>query len=69
MHASEGIYPGFDTHGRCHQKSETGVSVASQKKTAVLQNVLEKKKIKALNIAWVLLYKYLKENLEENSMK
>ena len=30
-HASEGIHPGFETHGRRHQKSKTGVSVATQK--------------------------------------
>ena len=26
-----GIHPGFETQGRCHQKSKTGVSVAPQK--------------------------------------
>ena len=26
-----GIHPGFETQGRHHQKSKTGVSVASQK--------------------------------------
>ena len=29
--ASEEIYPGFETQGRRHQKSKTGVSVAPQK--------------------------------------
>ena len=27
----QGIHPGFETHGRCHPKSKTGVSVAPQK--------------------------------------
>ena len=27
----QGVHPGFGTQGRCHQKSKTGVSVASQK--------------------------------------
>ena len=27
-----GIHPGFETQDRCHQKSKTGVSVASQKR-------------------------------------
>ena len=27
----QGIHPGFETQGRCHQKSKTGVSVSSQK--------------------------------------
>ena len=30
-HADEEIHPGFGTHGRCHQKSKTGVSAAAQK--------------------------------------
>ena len=29
--AHKGIHPGFETLGRCHQKSKTGVSVAPQK--------------------------------------
>ena len=28
---NSGIHPGFETQGRCHQKSKTGISVASQK--------------------------------------
>ena len=28
---AKGIYPGFDTQGRHHQKSKTGVSVAHKK--------------------------------------
>ena len=43
-HASEGIHPGFETQGRCHQKSKTGVSVALQKRTCVLQIFKKKKK-------------------------
>ena len=27
----QGIHPGFETQGRCQQKSKTGVSVAPQK--------------------------------------
>ena len=27
----QGIHPGFEPQGRCHQKSKTGVSVVSQK--------------------------------------
>ena len=30
-HASKGIHPIFETQGRCHQKSETAVSLAPQK--------------------------------------
>ena len=30
-HVSDIIHPGFETQGRCHQKSKTGVSVAPQK--------------------------------------
>ena len=30
-HTCEGINPGFETHGRRHQKSKTRVSVAPQK--------------------------------------
>ena len=30
-HGSEGIQPGFETQGRRHQKSKTGLSVAPQK--------------------------------------
>ena len=30
-HTSEGIHPGFETQGRCHQKSKIGVSVAPWK--------------------------------------
>ena len=26
LHASEGIHPGFETQGRRHQKSKTGIS-------------------------------------------
>ena len=33
---SKGIHPDFGTEGRCHQKSQTGVSVAHQKRTDVL---------------------------------
>ena len=29
--AHKGIHPGFETQGRCYQKSKTGVSVASRK--------------------------------------
>ena len=27
----KGILPGFETHGRCHQKSEKGIPVAPKK--------------------------------------
>ena len=37
LHASKGIHPVFKSQGRCHQKSETGVSVAPQKGLNVLQ--------------------------------
>ena len=30
-HTSEGIHPGFETQGRHHQKSKTGVSVGPPK--------------------------------------
>ena len=38
----EGIHPGFETQGRSHQKSKTGVSVAPQKRTCVLQKFKKK---------------------------
>ena len=39
----QGTHSGFDTQGRYHQESKTGVLVAPQKRTHVLQKVLEKK--------------------------
>ena len=30
-HISKRIHPGFETQGRCHQKSKTGLSMAQQK--------------------------------------
>ena len=33
----QGIHPGFETQGRGHQKSKSGVSVAPQKGTHVLK--------------------------------
>ena len=38
----QGIHPGFETQGRHHQKSKTGVSVAPQKGTCFLQNFFKK---------------------------
>ena len=35
-------HSGFETQRRCHQKSKTGVSVAQQKKTYVLQIFFKK---------------------------
>ena len=40
-----GIHPGFETQGRCHQKSKTGVSVAPQKGLFVSSKNFKKKKI------------------------
>ena len=34
----QGIHSGFETQGKCHQKSLTGVSVALEKRTCFLQN-------------------------------
>ena len=47
LHASDkaakwGIHPGFETQGRCHQKSKTGVSVAPQKGLVSFKRVLKK---------------------------
>ena len=33
----QGIHPGYETQSRYHQKSKTGVSVAPQKRTCILQ--------------------------------
>ena len=43
-HASGGIHPGFETQGRHHHKSKTGITVAP-KKTDVLQKNLKRKKV------------------------
>ena len=37
-----GIHPGFETQGRCHQKSRTGVSVAPRKGLMSSKNVNNK---------------------------
>ena len=41
-HASEGIHPGFETQGRRHQKSKTGVSVDPQKGLVYYKNLKKK---------------------------
>ena len=41
------IHPGCGTQARCHQKSKTGVSVAPQKRTCVLQKLKKKTPITA----------------------
>ena len=38
-HTSEGIYSGFETYGRHHQKSKTGVLVTTQKGLVSSKNV------------------------------
>ena len=43
-HTSEGIHPGFETQGRHHQKSKTGVSVAPQKGLVSYKNLRKKKR-------------------------
>ena len=45
----QGIHPGFETQGRCHQKSKAGVSVAQQKRIDVLQNYFFKKSLAILS--------------------
>ena len=40
-HASEGIHPGFETQGRCHQKFKTVISVAPQE--GLMSSTNEKK--------------------------
>ena len=44
----QGIHPGFETQGRCHQKSKTGVLVALQKRIDVLKNFFLKKSLAKL---------------------
>ena len=39
----QGIYPGFETQGRRHQKSKTGVSVAPRKGLMSSKNLKKKK--------------------------
>ena len=51
VYASEGIHPGFETQGRRHQKSKTGVSVAPQKGLVSYKIFLKKKKKKKKEIA------------------
>ena len=41
----QGIHPGFETQGRRHQKSKTGVSVAPQKGPVSSKNFKKKKKL------------------------
>ena len=48
LHAGEearkqGIHPGFENQGRCHQKSKTGVSVAPQKGLVSSKKIFFKK--------------------------
>ena len=46
----QGIHPGFETQGKCHHKSKTGISMALQK--GLMSSIFFKKiKIKNLNIA------------------
>ena len=40
-HSSKGVYSGFETKSRHHQKSKTGVISGSTKWTDVLQNILQ----------------------------
>ena len=44
-HASEGILPGFETQGRRHQKSKTGVSVVVPQKELVSSQFFLKKNL------------------------
>ena len=41
----QGIHPGFETQGRRHQKSKTGVSVAPRKGLMSSKNLFKKKRI------------------------
>ena len=43
----QGVHPGFETQGRCHQKSNTGVSVAPQKGLMSLKFFKEKRSLKS----------------------
>ena len=45
-HASEGIHSGFETQGKCHQKSKTGVSMAPQKGLVSYKKIFKKIKKK-----------------------
>ena len=41
--STQEIHPGFETQGRCHQKSKTGVSVAPRKELMSSKNLKKKK--------------------------
>ena len=49
-HTNNGIHPGFETQGRRHQKSKTGVSVTPQKGLVSYKNLKRKKKKKKLRV-------------------
>ena len=53
-----GIHPGFETQGRRHQKSLTGVSVAPQKGLMSSKNLLKKKR--SLEMTYVDMYRYMR---------
>ena len=44
-HSSKGVHSGFEIQGRRHQKSKTGVSVASQKRLMSSYNLKKKEVI------------------------
>ena len=52
-HASENP-PGFETQGRHHQKSKTGVSVALTKRTDILPNNFKRKIYVRYNAVFIL---------------
>ena len=43
-YTGKGIHPGFETQGRCHQKSKTGLSVAPHKGLIFSEKIIKKKK-------------------------
>ena len=43
FHCKQEMHPGFETQGRHHKKSKTGVSVAPQKGLVSYKNFYEKK--------------------------
>ena len=58
-HTSEGIHPGFETQGRRHKKSKTGVSVA-QKKDLCPTKILKKLLSSAMLFSFPNYYKIIK---------
>ena len=66
-HASERIHPGFETQGRHHQKSKTGVSAAQRKGHVSYKNFKKKRKEFEVQYAYVVvkIWSYKQSNISD----